>query len=278
MIFTIWVFALDSDSKWKGQFLRLVNFNHFWPFFCQLHKYVSQNLGADIHFEGLNISKFQLDQNLWHQSQIVLTSTNVFQFWKKKIENLSYKNGYFITISGHFFGNYINIFHKTEIQTVILRCLVCKNLYWIKSYNIVLIKIFFFSCLKMHFRASLPKWLWTPQKETSSCVYIWKWKKFQSCFTNSLCRLESVGKPKKLGRVINAAPNIMKAIIISLYPFRGSFNTSFPKIKVATGVQEKMAVALPRGTCWNATKTDKISKPPQNPCKNIWILKKIMFI
>ena len=108
--------------------------------------------------------------------------------------------------------------------------------------------------------------------------YIWKWKKFQSCFTNSLCRLESVGKPKKLGRVIKAAPNIMKVIIISLYPFRGSFNINFPKIKVATGVQEKMAEALPRGTCWNATKTDKICKPPQNACKNIWGLKKIMFI
>ena len=108
--------------------------------------------------------------------------------------------------------------------------------------------------------------------------YIWKWKKFQSCFTNSLCRLESVGKPKKLGRVIKAAPNIMKVIIIPLYPFMYSFNIGTAKIKVATGVQEKMAEALPRGTCWNATKTDKISKPPQNPCENIWSLKKIMFI
>ena len=36
-----------------------------------------------------------------------------------------------------FFGNYIDIFHKTEIQTVILRCLVCLNLNWIKSYDII---------------------------------------------------------------------------------------------------------------------------------------------
>ena len=202
----------------------------------------------------------------------------LFQFWKKKKSKFKFQKLPFYNHFWSFFWQLIIIFHKTEIHRVILRCFLWKNTYWINSYNIVLIKIFFFSCLKMHFRASLPKWLWTPQKETSSCVYIWKWKKFQSCFTNSLCRLESVGKPKKLGRVINAAPNIMKAIIISLYPFRGSFNISFPKIKVATGVQEKMAAALPRGTCWNATKTDKISKPPQNPCKNIWILKKIMFI
>ena len=29
------------------------------------------------------------------------------------------------------------IFHKTEIQMVILRCLVCLNLNWIKSYDII---------------------------------------------------------------------------------------------------------------------------------------------
>ena len=110
-------------------------------------------------------------QSLWHKSQILLTSV-FFNFGRKKIENLSFKNGHFTTISGHLFGNYINIFHKTEIQTVILRCLVCKNCNWIKSCNIILIKIFFLSCLKMdHFRASLPKWFLTPQKETSSCVF-----------------------------------------------------------------------------------------------------------
>ena len=30
---------------------------------------------------------------------------------------------YFITVSGHFFSNYINSFHKNEDLTVILRCL-----------------------------------------------------------------------------------------------------------------------------------------------------------
>ena len=35
---------------------------------------------------------------------------------------------YFTTISGHFFANYINIFHKTEVPTNILRCQLCLNL------------------------------------------------------------------------------------------------------------------------------------------------------
>ena len=40
-----------------------------------------------------------------------------------------------MTISGHFFGNCINIFHKTEVETVILRCLMGLNLLWCTSYD-----------------------------------------------------------------------------------------------------------------------------------------------
>ena len=56
-------------------------------------------------------------------------------FVKKKPENLQLKNGHFMTLSGHFFTNYTKIFQKTEIQMVILRCLVGLNLNWIKSYG-----------------------------------------------------------------------------------------------------------------------------------------------
>ena len=43
----------------------------------------------------------------------------------------------FLTICGHFCGNDIDIFHKIEIQMVILKCFVCLNLNWIKSYEII---------------------------------------------------------------------------------------------------------------------------------------------
>ena len=36
-------------------------------------------------------------------------------------QNLLLINDFFKTISGNFFGSYINIFHEKEIQTVILR-------------------------------------------------------------------------------------------------------------------------------------------------------------
>ena len=45
-----------------------------------------------------------------------------------------------MTTFGNFFGNYINIFHKTEIQIIILRSLMSQNLYWIKSYDIIIAK------------------------------------------------------------------------------------------------------------------------------------------
>ena len=68
-------------------------------------------------------------KKLRHKSQFFLT-TVFFIFVRKKPGNLSSKNGHFSTICGQFFGNYINIYHRTEIQTVILRWLVCLNLNW----------------------------------------------------------------------------------------------------------------------------------------------------
>ena len=40
------------------------------------------------------------------------------------------------TVSGHFFAICIFIFHKTEVQTVILRCLTGLNCNWFKSYGL----------------------------------------------------------------------------------------------------------------------------------------------
>ena len=43
---------------------------------------------------------------------------------------------HFTRISGHFFANYINSCHKTEVLTVTLKGPTCQNLNWIKSYDI----------------------------------------------------------------------------------------------------------------------------------------------
>ena len=44
-------------------------------------------------------------------------------------------NGRSMTISSRFFANSINIFQKTEVQTVILKCLTGLNPNWYKSYD-----------------------------------------------------------------------------------------------------------------------------------------------
>ena len=54
----------------------------------------------------------------------------VFQYWKKKRWKFKFQKWSFLTTCGHFYGNYLNIFHETEIQTVILRCLMSLNLNW----------------------------------------------------------------------------------------------------------------------------------------------------
>ena len=42
--------------------------------------------------------------------------------------------GHFMTIFGHFFANFMFIYHKTEVQTVILRTDQVLN--WNKFYNL----------------------------------------------------------------------------------------------------------------------------------------------
>ena len=76
----------------------------------------------------------------WHKSKKNFASS-FLQFCKKKIENLWLINCHFTTIFGYFFASYMKIFHKTEVQTNILRCIVCLNPNWKKSYDM----IFFFN-------------------------------------------------------------------------------------------------------------------------------------
>ena len=61
----------------------------------------------------------------------------LFSICKKKNGDIQLMNSHFLTIFGNFFGDYINIFQKIEIQNIILRCIVSQNLSWIKSYNII---------------------------------------------------------------------------------------------------------------------------------------------
>ena len=94
----------DNFSVWPF-------YNHFRPFLCIQHLCLSQNLDADNHFEGLNVYESQLDQNYDISYKFFLQVC--FSILEEKNGNLCFKNGYFLTICGHFYGNYIDIFNKT---------------------------------------------------------------------------------------------------------------------------------------------------------------------
>ena len=87
----------DNFSVWPF-------YNHFRPFLCLLHLYLSQNLDADNHFEGLNVYESQLDQNYDISYKFFLQVC--FLILEEKNGNLCFKNGYFLTFCGHFYGNY----------------------------------------------------------------------------------------------------------------------------------------------------------------------------
>ena len=96
-----------------------------------------------------------------------------------------------------FFANYINIFHKVEIQKVILRCLVCLNLNWVKSYVIFWLKYLFF-----HARKSiiLPKQVLIPQKKI--CCHVFKMGIFSKLFVAVMAHIIMENADKKIKLLI----------------------------------------------------------------------------
>ena len=105
-----------KDNLWVWQFYKCL-----WWFFHHTDIYLSQNLIANGHFEVLNAFETQLDQKLQDKTKKILFL--FFNFGRKNTENLRLINGHFLTTLGHFFANYLKIFLKYEVQTVILRCL-----------------------------------------------------------------------------------------------------------------------------------------------------------
>ena len=60
-------------------------------------------------------------------------TANIYRELRGLCGEMGVQGFHFMTISGHFIANYIDIFHKTEVLTVILRCIKCLNPNWIKS-------------------------------------------------------------------------------------------------------------------------------------------------
>ena len=124
------------------------------------------------------MSKSWLDENLRPKTHFFSEFLD-FQFCKKKSWKFKTHRWPFFDCLGSFCAIFMNIFHKNEVQMVILRCLVSLNLNWIKSYYIILVKKDFFPCLKMHyFKAISPKWVFNLRRK--SAVIFSKWLFWQN--------------------------------------------------------------------------------------------------
>ena len=171
--FLVWVkkcFHVWLEQPINGQCLKMAILRPFLGIFFA--HYINSFHKTEVltgHFEVLNLKNLN-----WIKSYNIknIFFASIFcNFVKKATENLWHINGHFTRISGHFFANYMKIFHKLEVQTINLSCLVCLNSNWIKSNDIIFVKIFFL-CLKTHhFRASLQKWVLTPPKDISSDTF-----------------------------------------------------------------------------------------------------------
>ena len=65
-----------------------------------------------------------------------LAHRRLFRDIETGASNLRLINHLFTTLSSHFFGNCMNIFHETEVQTVIFRCWMHLYLNWFTNYAI----------------------------------------------------------------------------------------------------------------------------------------------
>ena len=85
--------------------------------------------GATNHRSGFQV--FSKDSEYGND---LLAQMVAFNVCFKKTVTTSWV-GHFTTIFSHFSANYIKNFHKTEVLMTILKCQMCLNLNWIKSYN-----------------------------------------------------------------------------------------------------------------------------------------------
>ena len=132
--FIIYLFFQSYQTSWWYQGEKCFFRIDWWPKTRRKSRFGNRNWRWNQHWHWSN----WWWQWRWRRGNIVLSA--------KKVTHLGF--GHFITISGHFFANYINIFHKIELLTIILICLTCLNLFWIKRYDIKH-NFLFFAILKI---------------------------------------------------------------------------------------------------------------------------------
>ena len=104
---------------------------------CGLYSFPLGALGSML----LNMWTWNSNSSKIHNvgPSLYCVSTFLALFWptnklQPDAQNLWVINGHFPTISSQLFAKYMNIFHKTEVQTIILRYWTGLKLNWNKTY------------------------------------------------------------------------------------------------------------------------------------------------
>ena len=105
---------------------------------------------------GVNVTQhvdleFKLVKDQYCEPSLYCVSTFLALFWptnklQPDAQNLWMINGHFPTISSQLFAKYMNVFHKIEVQTIILRYWTGLKLNWNKTY-VFPFSIFFYFIL-----------------------------------------------------------------------------------------------------------------------------------
>ena len=100
--------------------------------------------------KGCYVTPLRISLVIWPVNKIGVCAS-LFQYpsflIKTDPKRMLLLNNCYKTVSDHFFAICILIFHKTEVKTVILRCLIGLDLNWFKSYGLKCSKTQIFSSL-----------------------------------------------------------------------------------------------------------------------------------
>ena len=111
----------------QGTNKKVLSGSNLYPF-----RVIKEVYCIDIRNSFLDKKISKLHQNFWRSLMIprgwcIKFATHKWPLQLTKV--------HFMTISSRFFAYYFDIFHKTEVQTVILKWWTGLNLNWLKSYD-----------------------------------------------------------------------------------------------------------------------------------------------
>ena len=123
-------------------FRKSCKFTYIRHFFLQQllkeGNYSREEIYNNKNYSLLFMLSFRNDKNIKLNLTSIAFLTQVYQCCILKTERkwMLLLNNYYTTVSGHFFAICMFIFHKPEVQMVILICSTSLNFIWFKSYGL----------------------------------------------------------------------------------------------------------------------------------------------